>query len=424
MRTHRSSTLALVVAAGAALTGGLALTTPAAAVVAQTGSCVDGGGVTWSAKTTWGGPYVADGVSKASVDYAGWTTGRSGPTPTDSRVRAYEGDGRLTQELTWSGSFDYAVGTAYRVRNPRNPVSAPGRARVEITLGIKGDGRRDCTITFVQPNRMTTPTTPTPTPSPTPGPSTPSTPSGASGVAMPTTAKAGWTYSYGQDFNTPAAKGQFGTIYGKDWNGYVGTRNDTSKNGSYQPDKVLSVANSVLDMHLHHDPATGLYNVAAPFPQPPSGVNGGSQEYSGMRTTVRFRTTGPMPGYKVAWLLWPSTWDWNDGEIDFPEGSLDGTITGFSHQAGTGHPEVNQLAVGSPSRFDDGWHTATTEWLPGRSVEFFLDGVSLGKTTSNVASVPMHWTLQTETDLTSTPPGTGVSGHVEIDWLTVQTPAS
>ena len=120
------------------------------AATTQTGSCVDGGGIRWTAKAIWGGTYTSGGVSKISINYAGWTTnGRA--VPTDSAVRSYSGDGTRIQKLTWSGVYDYKDGTAYRVRNPRNPASAPGKAKIKITLGVDGDGHGSCSVTFTQP---------------------------------------------------------------------------------------------------------------------------------------------------------------------------------------------------------------------------------------------------------------------------------
>jgi hypothetical protein len=239
---------------------------------------------------------------------------------------------------------------------------------------------------------------------------------------MPTTsAQSAWEFSYGESFSTDVPLGQFSKVYGSRWAGYQGIRNDTSRNGSYQPDKVLSVKDGSLDMSLGYDAATGLYNVAAPAPQPPAGVNGGSPEYLGMRTSIRFKSSNAMPGYKTAWMLWPSSYRWVDGEIDFPESSLGGDIWGFAHEADNGTPEQNSLWVHSPATYFDGWHTATTEWIPGKSIEMFLDGSSLGKTTTNVPTKPMHWTLQTETDLTTKAPAQSVKGHLLVDWLTVET---
>ena len=47
------------------------------AATTQTGSCVDGGGVRWTAKAIWGGTYTSGGVRKISINYAGWTTNAS-----------------------------------------------------------------------------------------------------------------------------------------------------------------------------------------------------------------------------------------------------------------------------------------------------------------------------------------------------------
>jgi hypothetical protein len=120
------------------------------AATTQTGSCVDGGGIRWTAKAIWGSTSTSGGVRKISINYAGWTTnGRA--VPTDSTVRSYSGDGTRIQKLTWSGVYDYKGGTAYRVRNPRNPASAPGKAKIKITLGVDGDGHGSCSVTFTQP---------------------------------------------------------------------------------------------------------------------------------------------------------------------------------------------------------------------------------------------------------------------------------
>jgi hypothetical protein len=239
---------------------------------------------------------------------------------------------------------------------------------------------------------------------------------------MPTTSTTpGWTYSYGEDFLTPAALGQFTAVYGSSWAGYDGVDDTTVHTGSYQPDSVLSVADGMLDMYIHYDSSTDLYDVCAPWPTPPTNVNGGSPEYLGMRTSIRFTTTNPMPTYKTAWLFWPSTYVWNDGEIDFPEGELDGTIGGFSHAANINSPQTNVLAVSSQTEYWGAWHTAITEWIPGTSVEFILDGVSLGMTTTDVPTTSMHWVLQTETDLSGDLPSQSTTGHVKVDWVTVET---
>jgi hypothetical protein len=74
-------------------------------------------------------------------------------------------------------------------------------------------------------------------------------------------------------------------------------------------------------------------------------------------------------------------------------------------------------STGSAGTFG-AWHEATIEWSPGR-VEFFLDGVSIGAETARVPATPMHWVLQSETEVTATPtPDTSTAG-IEIDWVSV-----
>jgi len=59
----------------------------AATTFTTTGTCVDGGGMTWHTKVIWGSTYRSStGQSKVSVDYAGWTS-TLGRLRTDSIVR-------------------------------------------------------------------------------------------------------------------------------------------------------------------------------------------------------------------------------------------------------------------------------------------------------------------------------------------------
>jgi uncharacterized protein YkwD len=151
-----------------------AASSPADAAVTQTASCRDGGGVRWNAKVIWGQTYrAADGVTKATVDYAGWTTTNAGTVPTDARIRTYDAAGQRLQDKVWSGSVDYGGGTTFKYVNPVNPPSAPGKARVVLTLGVDGDGKASCSVTLFQPSPATpAPTTPAPAPT-VPAPTTP-----------------------------------------------------------------------------------------------------------------------------------------------------------------------------------------------------------------------------------------------------------
>ena len=154
-RTARRLAAALA-GLGVVAAGALSTATPASAAVTRQASCVDGGGVRWDVEVTWGATYrTAAGVTRAALDEAAWTTPERGAVRTDSRVRTYDGEGRRLQDLTWSGSFDYRGGLAWKSRNPVNPVSAPGKAKVVLTLGVDGDGFGSCSVTVRQPSVTT-----------------------------------------------------------------------------------------------------------------------------------------------------------------------------------------------------------------------------------------------------------------------------
>ncbi|WP_196073256.1 glycoside hydrolase family 16 protein [Nakamurella alba] len=233
-----------------------------------------------------------------------------------------------------------------------------------------------------------------------------SAPTSPSGQSMPIGNLPGWKQVFAEDFTTPVARGGFPGPYAGKWMSYHGFA-DTYKAGTYNQG-IISASGGVLDLYLHAQ--NGRAQVAAPVPL----VNGkwGGQTYG--RYTVRFRSD-PLPGYKTAWLLWPDSNNWNEGEIDFPEGNLGGTIHAFSHCVG--NPQANCGYKDTGARYTS-WHTATVEWTQGRVV-FLLDGKQVLVTTSGVPSTPMHLVLQTES--TSSTPDLSRSGHLQIDWVALYT---
>ncbi|ROS59222.1 putative cell wall binding repeat protein [Frigoribacterium sp. PhB160] len=214
----------------------------------------------------------------------------------------------------------------------------------------------------------------------------------------------GWRQVLTDDFATPVAKGSFPGPYAKQWMTYDGF-GDTWGIGQYDKD-ILSVHDSVLDLHLH-TAADGRPRAAAPIPL----VDGkwGGQVYG--RYSVRMKAD-QLKGYGTAFLLWDDENNWSNGEINFPEGSLDGKTNAFNHVIG--NPQNNDLAVGTGKTYAD-WHTYTIDWKPG-SITYLLDGAVVAKTTTNVPTTPMHWVLQTATD--GSTPAKDVSGHLQIDWVT------
>ncbi len=184
------------------------------------------------------------------------------------------------------------------------------------------------------------------------------------------------------------------------------------------PSQTVSIQNGLMDIWLHT--VNGVHEVATVAPQLDGSGSEGGQLYG--RYAIRFRAD-PVPGYKTAWLLWPDSENWPyDGEIDFPEGGLDSTINAYMHYQGATGDGSQQDAYTVPSSTYNTWHTAVIEWLP-TSLKFYLDGNLIGDSTTNIPDTPMHWALQNETDLTSTPPSDSASGHIQIDWVAAYAPA-
>ncbi len=151
-RPIRAARGVLAVLVTIALTGTLMVLGQGSATAAttQTKSCTDGSGVRWTVIATWGRTYTKGGVRKVVLSSARWTT-KSTVARTDSWVRTYDGRGRRLQALARSGAFDYRSGTVYAKRNPINPPTAAGRPTLRVTLGVDGDGKGNCRVTFRQP---------------------------------------------------------------------------------------------------------------------------------------------------------------------------------------------------------------------------------------------------------------------------------
>ncbi len=215
----------------------------------------------------------------------------------------------------------------------------------------------------------------------------------------------GWKQAFADDFTTNAAAGTFGNVYKSKFATYHGFA-DSYNGGTYNRN-ILSVDNGVLDMFLHKQ--GGRPQVAAPAPIVTSPWAG--QTYG--KFTVRFKSEA-LSGYKTAWLLWPDSNKWAEGEIDFPEGNLNGTMWAFNHCVG--NPSKNCSWVDTQVRYTS-WHTVSVEWTPTR-VTYLLDGQVVGNDTTNIPSTPMHWVLQTET---TGPTAATQDGHLQIDWVTVYT---
>jgi len=257
-------------------------------------------------------------------------------------------------------------------------------------------------------NTLTVPKISYPTPTPTPTPTT------LRGSPTTVTSQR-WKQIFAEDFNTDVPVGSFpGNVYGSKFTVYDdGTKDTAGQQGApsrYYPSKVASVSNGVLNLYLHTENGTPM--AAAILPVLP-----GNHLYG--KYTIRFRSDA-LPGFKVAWLLWPDSENWpHDGEMDFPEGGLDGTIGAFMHyQNGTSGSDQDAY---TSTATNTSWHTTSIEWSP-KQVNFILDGQSIGTSTARIPDTPMHWVIQTESCLPTCPADT-TAGNLQIDWMTAYSPA-
>ncbi len=277
----------------------------------------------------------------------------------------------------------------------------PARAGRCVTVGAASDAGSFApeTATVTAAKRRPAPK---PTPVPTPSPS--ATPS-----PVPSTPTQGWTPTFSEEFSRDAALGSFLTSY-TNFDAYPYPWTDTSRNvrsnpGYYHPQKTLSVSGGVMDAWLRYDSALGRYLVSAPMPKMTAQTYG--------RYAIRLRADR-IDGYKIAPLLWPVSERWpDDGEINMPEGDLDGSpLAAFMHYA---RPQGGQDYF-STKVDHTAWHVYETLWTPGR-VEFRVDGTVVGVSTQDVPSTPMRWVLQMETRISQNAPATTAQGHVQIDWV-------
>ena len=221
-----------------------------------------------------------------------------------------------------------------------------------------------------------------------------------------------WKMIFCEDFKDDVATGDFpGKRYGNKWSVYpdgTGVTNNPPT-GKYYPSKVISVKNGILHEDLHVE--NGISMTAAISP-----VKDGeylSRLYG--KWSVRFRWVADS-GYKYAWLLWPKSNQWNDGEIDFAEGHTNNTSAAFMHFEGAPR---SQDKFKLPAIEMSEWHTFSVEWAPGK-ISFIIDDSTFGISQRNqVPTKPMRMTLQSESCVDVSCPSAPAKGLVEIDWIVI-----
>lgn len=219
-----------------------------------------------------------------------------------------------------------------------------------------------------------------------------------------------WKQSYRQDFTTAAT---LGTVT-KKYPG-LGTYDgfsDTTGRGRYAPAKVLSVKNGVLDFALRTEKGQPL--VAAVLPD-------GYAPHRTGRVSIRYKTT-KTAGYKFSTILWPSSDNWNEGEIDWPEADLGARPRPASAVPGSWSARTGMRFEPGKEAFaatdSTGYHVATTEWDKG-IVRFYWDGKLVTSTTKAVPKTPFRVTLQAETTTSGAAIPASAVGHVSVDWVAV-----
>lgn len=253
----------------------------------------------------------------------------------------------------------------------------------------------------------------------------------AAAVPMPTGDIPGWHQIFADDFPTDVPVGGFsgcdqGTVRAcsglpsaveAKWWAYPDGWKDTSGQGVYMPSQTMSIADGM--MHLHMYTAGGTTMVAAPVPKIPDPVGSeGGQLYG--RYAIRWMVKAPTDSFKLAWLLWPDSEKFPaDGEIDFPEGQINGDITAYMHrQNATADNDQNEFDT--PVPISSGWHTSVVEWTAS-TCTFTLDGSVIGTATSRIPNTPMHWVLQSETVPDRVTNGS-TAADIYIAWVTIYRP--
>jgi hypothetical protein len=302
-----------------------------------------------------------------------------------------------------------SLGTAGTATKLELSVVAPvGAASALVSVGMNGASVQD-DFTFDRTylgtasdplGAATAATTPTPA----------STLPTATTLPPSTGAPNGWTRVLAEDFSTDVAAPGFPVAYPA-IGSYPDSWTNSVRSSWYGGGKTVAVSGGVARARVSTD--------AAGRPRTETLVPRATQNQLYGRYLVRWRIPAALPGYKVAWLLWPNSEVWpRDGEIDFPEGNLAAgrNIEGYVHHQGATSGSDQAAFASQVSTTGSSWHTTEIIWAPGLC-QFVLDGTVIGTTTSRVPNTSMGWRIQTEGNLESQPISTTTAGDVEIDWI-------
>jgi hypothetical protein len=226
----------------------------------------------------------------------------------------------------------------------------------------------------------------------------------------------GWTQYLAEDFDTDCAEGSFISTY-PGWFAYPNTWTNSPATSWYNGGNSVRVEDGIAKIRYFTD---GLSRRRTEALEPP---NTGDRSYGVYE--ICYRVPAAIPGYKQAFLLWPESDEWGDGEVDYPEanfrtGSL---VGGFVHERGS-TPENNAYEFESTKPvIGNDWHVARIVWADNE-LEFWLDGDLIGSYSSSthVPDGPHRWVLQTEAE--DTLPSSSVTGDLEIAYVAAWEPAT
>ena len=290
----------------------------------------------------------------------------------------------------------------------------PPRTALRGALALAAAGA--AALSLAACTNFSAPSTP-PAPPPPPTPKTPAERRAPNTSALPPASLPGWHRVFADDFSQPVPLGDFPEAVKDRWFAYSGGAKDTSKAGTYVPAKTVSIANGILNVHLHTE--HGVHMVAALLPVV-SGANGRNGGLLYGRYMIRIRADA-VEGYKASMLLWPDSETWpRDGEIDYPEADLGGLIHAYLHFQGA--TSGGEQAGFVTAKTYQQWHTATLTWLP-HFVQFQLDNQIVGTVTGSIPDTPMHAIIQIETRTIGAPPTNAAAGNVQLDWVSIYTPS-
>ncbi|MGN8048835.1 glycoside hydrolase family 16 protein [Curtobacterium sp. 22159] len=196
--------------------------------------------------------------------------------------------------------------------------------------------------------------------------------------------------SFVEDFDTAAGVGAVAGAYPQSWQPYP-----DGTSGIYEPSRTVSVHDGLMDVALGGAGTAGTF-----------GTSADAWSHVGGSFSVRAKATGG-DGNGAAFMLWPTSGTWSDGEIDFPEGNFESSPSAFQHSMTPGN-EADRVQVDTGVSWRD-WHTYTVDWVPGKSVTYSVDGKALQTLTHDVPTTPHRYMFQVG--------NWGASGHLLIDWV-------